>query len=241
MLAADPSLLTRPLCPNEGVDEHLVLILDSTIAASVCVASGLVHTPSTGTGLPAEVRTYELDFPFLASIRNRQEVLLGTKNPGSPLLDSLLRGTARRIFTPGSVPLACTEVEHNGRNLVLGITYANLVGSSTEASSLILDAVLGANRIDRTLPHTDVAGAISFLQAINQFAGLGQTDEAAMATLSALHAVIGRENRPYAEKWARAIEILNIERTMQAAMSRSAALQNEPQPSQSNPRGRASL
>jgi hypothetical protein len=213
----------RPFWASVDGEEHLLSQLDAMLAASIAAASGLVHVAAMQGTLPDSMRAYSPDTNFLLAIRNRHDHLFGPVPVESAIGQTLLKSAQRRLFLGRQDSLAPAELAHNVRNMALALTYIGFCGSAREAGEFLLESCVGALRPDGNLPRVDATCAVAFLKAIDELGGLGESDEAIIATAERVKASATQENRPFSDAWAKAAEVFGTERVMLSVINRASA------------------
>ena len=100
---------------------------------------------------------------------------------------------------------------------------AGITPSLAVAAKELLEACVGSLRPDGNLPRAEVSGAMTFLRAIDNLHGLGDSDQATLETLQSIQSVLAAENRPYKGDWCGAAEVLRIEHIMTSAIRKVTA------------------
>ena len=72
---------------------------------------------------------------------------------------------------------------------------------------------------------------MTFVRAIDNLHGLGDSDQATVETLLSIQSVLAAENRPYKGDWCGAAEVLRIEHIMTSAI-RKVTAQDYAEPAQ---------
>ncbi len=98
--------------------------------------------------------------------------------------------------------------------------------SQQDAAAFVRLVTIGRGRPNDTLPRADTTGAVAFLKAIESVGGFGETDAEVLEALKVAHADVDQwpeHNVPYRDAWAKALDVLQVERAMLSVLNRAAA------------------
>jgi hypothetical protein len=214
------------------------------IALSMFAASGMIHTPATGTKplVLGSSETYPPGVADATAVADVDRAVSWRHHPADAAFHQCLKamapvllrepeyvkavreGMTRRLFLGRFDEIGVEDVRMNAEALLSGLVRSGFVETALDAGACAVTSILGPDRPGGGLPKAEVQAAAEFLSVIESTGALGTPDTPQLQNITDAVTTFPDHSVPFRENWVRALTVFGNARVMRAAFERNRSI-----------------